>query len=123
MAVRHAGNYAPYFYTVQIQASHTEENEAAKQMFQIARWLRHRVQADVIILGPSPKPIAKLRNRYYFQIILKFKQRTGLDALLTELQNRAQKAKHGLQLSIDRDPVSFMWQRDDRFLCYNKDWK
>ena len=108
MAVRHAGNYAPYFYTVQIQASHTEENEAAKQMFQIARWLRHRVQADVIILGPSPKPIAKLRNRYYFQIILKFKQRTGLDALLTELQNRAQKAKHGLQLSIDRDPVSFM---------------
>lgn len=108
MAVRHAGNYAPYYYTVQIQASHSEENETAKQMFQIARWLRQRAKDEVIILGPSPKPIAKLRNRYYFQIILKFKQRDGMDDLLSALQNRAQKVKNGLQLSIDREPVSFM---------------
>lgn len=108
MAVRHAGNYAPYYYTVQIQASHSDENETAKQMFQIAKWLRRRVGDDVIILGPSPKPIAKLRNRYYFQIILKLKKRDSVDSLLDELQHRAQKVKDGLQLSIDRDPVSFM---------------
>jgi len=108
MAVRHAGNYAPYYYTVQIQASHIMENETAKQMIQIARWLRSRVDDKVIILGPSPKPIAKLRNRYYFQIILKFKHRHEMDVLLTELQNRAQKSKNGLQLMIDREPVSFM---------------
>lgn len=108
MAVRHAGNYAPYYYTVQIQASHSEENETAKQMIQVARWLRLHADEHVIILGPSPKPIAKLRNRYYFQIILKFKQRNEMDNLLTELQNRAQKAKNGLQLTIDREPISFM---------------
>lgn len=108
MAVRHAGNYAPYYYTVQIQASHTEENETARQMIQVARWLRSRVGDQVIILGPSPKPIAKLRNRYYFQIILKFKRRQELDILLVELQNRAQRTKNGLQLSIDREPISFM---------------
>ncbi|MGR8826742.1 primosomal protein N' [Leuconostoc citreum] len=108
MAVRHAGNYAPYFYTIQIQASHTDENTIAKQMFQIVRWLKSRASNDVIILGPSPKPIAKLRNRYYFQIILKFKQRDEMDVLLTTLYNRAQKAKDDLQLSIDRDPVSFL---------------
>lgn len=108
MAVRHEGNYAPYYYTVQIQASHSEENETAKQMIQVARWLRLHADERVIILGPSPKPIAKLRNRYYFQIILKFKQRNQMDDLLTELQNRAQKAKNGLQLTIDREPISFM---------------
>ncbi len=108
MAVRHAGNYAPYFYTIQIQASHTDENTIAKQMFQIVRWLKSRASNDVIILGPSPKPIAKLRNRYYFQIILKFKQRDEMDVLLTTLYNRAQKAKDDLQLSVDRDPVSFL---------------
>ncbi|MEX0380386.1 primosomal protein N' [Leuconostoc sp. MS02] len=108
MAVRHAGNYAPYYYTVQIQASHVTENETAKQMIQVARWLRARVDEQVIILGPSPKPIAKLRNRYYFQIILKFKHPHELDDLLSELQNRAQKAKNDLRLIIDRDPVSFM---------------
>jgi len=31
-----------------------------------------------------------------------------MDVLLTELQNRAQKSKNGLQLMIDREPVSFM---------------
>ncbi|CCF28647.1 Protein of unknown function [Leuconostoc citreum LBAE E16] len=31
-----------------------------------------------------------------------------MDVLLTTLYNRAQKAKDDLQLSIDRDPVSFL---------------
>lgn len=108
MRARHAGNYSPYFYTVQIQASHYDENQAALQMLQVARWLRAHVDQDVIVLGPSPKPIAKMRNRYYFQIILKFKQRDMVDNLLKTLQNRSQNSKGDLRLSIDREPVSFM---------------
>ena len=108
MRARHAGNYSPYYYTVQIQASHSDENQAALQMLQVARWLRAHVDQDVIVLGPSPKPIAKMRNRYYFQIILKFKQRDMVDNLLKTLQNRSQNAKGDLLLSIDREPVSFM---------------
>ncbi|MFZ2965916.1 MAG: primosomal protein N', partial [Leuconostoc falkenbergense] len=87
MRARHAGNYSPYYYTVQIQASHSDENQAALQMLQVARWLRAHVNQEVIVLGPSPKPIAKMRNRYYFQIILKFKQRDMVDNLLKTLQN------------------------------------
>ena len=108
MRARHAGNYSPYYYTVQIQASHYDENQAALQMLQVARWLRAHVDQDVIVLGPSPKPIAKMRNRYYFQIILKFKQRDMVDNLLKTLQNRSQNSKGDLRLSIDREPVSFM---------------
>ena len=108
MRTRHAGNYSPYYYTVQIQASHSDENQAALQMLQVARWLRAHVDQDVIVLGPSPKPIAKMRNRYYFQIILKFKQRDMVDNLLKTLQNRSQNSKGDLRLSIDREPVSFM---------------
>ncbi|MGQ2284301.1 primosomal protein N' [Leuconostoc pseudomesenteroides] len=108
MRARHAGNYSPYYYTVQIQASHSDENQAALQMLQVARWLRAHVDQDVIVLGPSPKPIAKMRNRYYFQIILKFKQRDMVDNLLKTLQNRSQNSKGDLRLSIDREPVSFM---------------
>ncbi|MCT4386793.1 primosomal protein N' [Leuconostoc pseudomesenteroides] len=108
MRTRHAGNYSPYYYTVQIQASHSDENQAALQMLQVARWLRAHVDQDVIVLGPSPKPIAKMRNRYYFQIILKFKQRDMVDNLLKTLKNRSQNSKGDLRLSIDREPVSFM---------------
>ncbi|MGO3589951.1 primosomal protein N' [Leuconostoc falkenbergense] len=108
MRARHAGNYSPYYYTVQIQASHSDENQAALKMLQVARWLRAHVDQDVIVLGPSPKPIAKMRNRYYFQIILKFKQRDMVDNLLKTLKNRSQNSKGDLRLSIDREPVSFM---------------
>jgi primosomal protein N' (replication factor Y) (superfamily II helicase) len=66
-------------------------------MLQVARWLRSHANQDVIILGPSPKPIAKMRKRYYFQIILKFKKRNEMDTLLQKLQNRAQKAKGDLR--------------------------
>lgn len=108
MRARHAGNYSPYYYTVQIQASHSDENQVALKMLQVARWLRAHVDQDVIVLGPSPKPIAKMRNRYYFQIILKFKQRDMVDNLLKTLKNRSQNSKGDLRLSIDREPVSFM---------------
>ena len=71
MAVRHAGNYAPYYYTVQIQASHSDENRAI-QMLKVARWLRSHAKKDVIILGPRQSQ-SQMRKRYYYQIILKFK--------------------------------------------------
>ena len=43
-----------------------------------------------------------------------------MDEHLQELQDRSQKAKDGFKLSIDREPVSFMWQIHDNILCYNK---
>jgi primosomal protein N' (replication factor Y) len=109
MRQRHIGQYAPYYFTVQIQASHVEENQAAVQMAKAAKWLRERLPNDAILLGPTPKPIAKMRNRYYYQMILKYKNAQNIDPLLQVLQERAQViAKKGLQLSIDREPVNFL---------------
>lgn len=109
MQMRKFGQYAPFFYTVQIQASHADENQAAVQLAKAAAWLRKHLPADLVVLGPSAKPIAKMRNRYYYQLILKYKDATTVDKWLAILQDNAQKAaKNGLQLSIDREPVNFM---------------
>ncbi|CAK8054224.1 primosomal protein N' [Eupransor demetentiae] len=108
MAIRHAGQYPPYFYTVQIQMSAPEENQVALQAAQVGRWLKKRIPNNVIQLGPSPQPIAKLKNRYYFQILLKLKDDHEMDGFLHELADRAQKAKNGLQLNVIRNPLSFM---------------
>ncbi|MDF7626977.1 primosomal protein N' [Lactobacillaceae bacterium L1_55_11] len=108
MAIRHAGEYPPYFYTIQIQTSHLDEGQLALQTAQLARWLHRRAEGRAIILGPSPKPIAKMRGRYYFQMILKLKDPHVLDPYLDELVDRSQRAKGGLQVTVVRNPVSFM---------------
>ncbi|EAC5411740.1 primosomal protein N', partial [Listeria monocytogenes] len=57
MYIRHRGDYPPYYFTVQITASHPEENEAAKQMFQIATKLKQGLSPQAILLGPTPNAI------------------------------------------------------------------
>lgn len=108
MAIRHAGEFPPYYYTIQIQTSHSDENLVAVQSAKIGAWLKKHLPEDVLMLGPSPQAIAKLKGRYYFQMLLKMKKPHEVDALLRDLVDRSQNAEAGFQLAVRRDPVTFM---------------
>lgn len=108
MAIRHAAEFPPYFYTVQVQCSDLDESKVALQSAKIAAWLRKVLPKDILILGPSPRSIAKLKGRYFFQMILKMKKADEADQQLRELVNRSQHADKGFRLDVRRDPVSFM---------------
>ena len=109
MYIRHRGNYPPYYFTVQITASHPEENEAAKQMFQIATKLKQGLSPQAILLGPTPNAIMRVNNRYFYQVIIKYKQEPMLQPLLKEILTDTQRATaRGLKLSIDAEPMNFI---------------
>ncbi|EHB5057112.1 primosomal protein N' [Enterococcus faecalis] len=109
MYIRHRGDYPPYYFTVQITASHPEENEAAKQMFQIARKLKQGLSPQAILLGPTPNSIMRVNNRYFYQVIIKYKQEPMLQPLLKEILTDTQRATaRGLKLSIDAEPMNFI---------------
>ncbi|HBI1694049.1 TPA: primosomal protein N' [Enterococcus faecalis] len=109
MYIRHCGNYPPYYFTVQITASHPEENEAAKQMFQIATKLKQGLSPQAILLGPTPNAIMRVNNRYFYQVIIKYKQEPMLQPLLKEILTDTQRATaRGLKLSIDAEPMNFI---------------
>lgn len=109
MYIRHRGDYPPYYFTVQITASHPEENEAAKQMFQIARELKQGLSPQAILLGPTPNAIMRVNNRYFYQVIIKYKQEPMLQPLLKEILTDTQRATaRGLKLSIDAEPMNFI---------------
>lgn len=109
MYIRHRGDYPPYYFTVQITASHPEENEAAKQMFQIARKLKQGLSPQAILLGPTPNAIMRVNNRYFYQVIIKYKQEPMLQPLLKEILTDTQRATaRGLKLSIDAEPMNFI---------------
>ena len=109
MYIRHRGDYPPYYFTVQITASHPEENEAAKQMFQIATKLKQGLSPQAILLGPTPNAMMRVNNRYFYQVIIKYKQEPMLQPLLKEILTDTQRATaRGLKLSIDAEPMNFI---------------
>jgi len=109
MNLRHTWQYAPYYYTVQIKIAHERQDEAAKVAYQTANWLKKHLASDSVLLGPSTGAITRLKNKYYYRMVIKFKHDDGLEAALTELVSAGQRLqKQGVVLTIDRDPVNFI---------------
>lgn len=109
MHMRHAGNYPPYFYTVLISVAAKKEQNAAREAFKIKRYLLQHLNNQVIILGPSPSAISRVKNQYYYQILVKYKKEPNLNKLLHHVQDSAQEAKkYGLSIFIDNEPERIM---------------
>ncbi|QNQ80268.1 primosomal protein N' [Lactobacillus sp. PV034] len=105
MQVRHQGNYPPFFYTVLISVASKNEQAAAKFAFVVKRKLMQELHAPTIVLGPTPSSIAKIKNQYFYQILVKYKKEDKLNPILHELQDEAQKIKkQGLNVYIDNEP-------------------
>lgn len=109
MSLRHQASYPPYFFTVRLMASHPEEKAAAQAMAHIKGKLQQRLSPQTIILGPTPRAIARMKRRYYYQIVIKYKKDPALhDTLLEILQETQSKGFKDVQVSIDPDPQYFM---------------
>lgn len=109
MGIRHMGNYPPYFFTALITASDKDEGVAAKKMFELSDQLKQTLSPDTIILGPTPRPIARIKNRYYYQIVLKYKREPKLQSVLDGILDDAQREqRNGLQVAIDMEPQNFI---------------
>lgn len=109
MWMRHQSGYPPYYFTVKITCSHPEEQVAAQKMFAIARDLQQELSPQSILLGPAPSAILRVKNRYYYQLIIKYKNEPQLPALLTRLLDQSQiDQRKGLYVSIDQEPLNFI---------------
>ncbi len=109
MSLRHRGNYPPYFYTILITTSHEKELEAAKKMQQIVQFIKPQLQPETILLGPTPKAVARMNNRYYYQTIIKYKSEPHLKAILQSILMESQREMaKGLQIAIDSEPMNFI---------------
>ncbi|MGP6147661.1 primosomal protein N' [Jeotgalibaca sp. A122] len=108
MALRHQGGYPPYYFTTQITVSDLDEKKAQAKIYEINAKLRNKLGPKTIILGPSRSSIARMNNRYYFQLLIKYKQEPDLHDVLKEILDQSQKDNaKGLYISIDTEPVNF----------------
>ncbi|QDK68940.1 primosomal protein N' [Bacillus halotolerans] len=110
MAHRREQSYPPYYYLALVTVSHEEVAKAAVTAEKIAHLLKANCGADTKILGPSASPIARIKDRYRYQCVIKYKQETQISALLKKIlehYKREIEQKH-VMISIDMNPYMMM---------------
>ncbi|WP_125565097.1 primosomal protein N' [Companilactobacillus insicii] len=105
MYLRHQSNYTPYYFTTLISVSHKDEGQALKQSYWLKRQLQSALSDHSILLGPSPTMISRKQNKYYYQIIVKYKNEPQLHQKLLDILNDTQAdTKKGFNIAIDNEP-------------------
>ena len=107
MKRRHLGHYPPYFYTTLITISSKYQAKAQAMSHQVKQALLAS-GAAIEILGPSQGAIARINERYYFQLLLKHKDGQVIKESLGAILDQSQlEAKQGIYITIDHEPLFF----------------
>jgi primosomal protein N' (replication factor Y) len=64
--------------------------------------------AEMLVLGPAEAPIAVIRGRHRFRILVKAPRGADLQAFLRAMIAKAPKPRGGVRLVVDVDPQSFL---------------
>ena len=99
MSIRKKLGYPPYFNLCLIKLVSSDYNMLVEESNKIKKHLDNNT-SDVIILGPSASVIPKIYNKYYMQIILKYK---NIKQVYNELKFIQDKLRLNNKVSIDID--------------------
>ena len=109
MGIRRQLGYPPYYFTIGITLSHKREEEVVKRAYEVMEILRSGLSDASIILGPTPKPIARTHNLYHYQILIKYRLEDELGPTLNQVLALTQERENSeLRLSIDHEPQQFL---------------
>ena len=109
MGIRRQLGYPPYYFTIGITLSHKKEEEVLERAYQVMEILRSGLSDASVILGPTPKPIARTHNLYHYQILIKYRLEDELASTLNQVLALTQERENSeLRLSIDHEPQQFL---------------
>jgi primosomal protein N' (replication factor Y) len=106
--------YPPFSRMLLARIDSLDEKEAARAAATVARAARRAIdmgdrqtvgEGRLEVRGPSPAPIAKVRNRYRFRVMLRSSSREMLRAGAREIHAVAHDLPRTVRVVIDVDPV------------------
>jgi primosomal protein N' (replication factor Y) len=110
LPLRRELGYPPFSRLIGLHFSSLKKEEGKKAVAEIGKRAREMAgtiaggKADVI--GPAESPLARLRGRYRWQMLLRGKESRPLHLLAEKLMEGAE--RNGLEIRVDVDPVHFM---------------
>lgn len=110
MNIRRSHSFPPYYYIALITVSHEELMKVVSVTEQIAAVVRQKLSPNSIILGPVASPISRIKNRYRYQCLIKYKQEPNLKDVMQSILDHYQGeiASNSLQIAIDVNPYILM---------------
>ncbi len=108
--LRAALGYPPFSRLANIKFSGENEEKVATAAKDVASFLRTAAgPAELEILGPAPAPLARIKNRYRWQLLLKSRHFSALHGLCEQLlAKKTRLVSTGVRMSLDIDPENMM---------------
>src|SRR5690625_402944 len=110
MSIRKTFRYPPYVFLVLLTVSHKNKVKVIQVTQEIVQMLRQDLSDDSTVLGPSPSPIARMKDRYRYQCIVKYKKEPGLRTCIRKIlkRYRSDMRKDDLMITVDMQPYQLM---------------
>ncbi|MFC4557061.1 primosomal protein N' [Virgibacillus kekensis] len=110
MRTRKAFQYPPYVFLSLITVSHPNHVSAVQATQKIVQLLMKNVGEDTVVLGPTPSPIARMKDRYRYQCMVKYKNEPNLRTLIRKIirQFDEEVRKNDLLITVDMQPYQLM---------------
>lgn len=110
MQVRKYGGYPPYYYMALVTFSDTELASVISASQKIVRFLKESFSEETIVLGPVVSPIARIKDRYRYQCVIKYRHEPKLHQTLETVMHHYLRDSTNKKLSISMDlhPYFFM---------------
>lgn len=102
--------YPPYYYLALLTVSHPEITKVVSVTEKIVQFLRRNVENETKILGPVASPIPRIKDRYRYQCMVKYKREKNLYETLRKIIEhfQAEMSSDNLMISIDLSPNTMM---------------
>jgi primosomal protein N' (replication factor Y) len=104
--MREKTHYPPFGRLASIVVSGSDKNDTQSHARALAR--AAPLSEDVRVLGPAEAPLALVRGRYRWRLLIKAPRAFDLSAYLREWLAAAPKKHGSIKLDIDVDPQSFL---------------
>src|SRR5690625_893423 len=109
MQMRRQFQYSPYVFMVLMTITDENERKVNEIAYKITQLLQHKLNEQSSILGPTPSPITRIKNRFRYQIIIKYKYEPNLPSYIQEIIDYfVEDIRKNTQIIVDFNPNHFM---------------
>ncbi|MFD1038039.1 primosomal protein N' [Virgibacillus byunsanensis] len=110
MAMRKTFKYPPYVFLALMTISHENQVKVIQTTQKITKMLLDHVSDETVVLGPTPSPLARIKNRYRYQCMIKYRNEPHIRTLIQNIiQNFSEETrKDDLFITVDMQPYQMM---------------
>ncbi|MBS1238468.1 MAG: primosomal protein - superfamily helicase [Deltaproteobacteria bacterium] len=111
IALRRTLSYPPFSRIINFHLSGLKKDHVIEGIKKLKQHIGvmsiiNKLEGKIEIIGPTEFPIAKIKGRYRWQLLLKGKDTLAVNRLAQDILSKV--SKTGLEIKIDVDPVNFM---------------